>query len=583
MAPARPAGGDATTSRLKNLAGILINIASTFPNHCTKSAKLHNPHPTIRAEFRSNLESHLCSFSASCLGGAVSAWRRYSSFLKRLPPPSPPPFPVDPAVLAVFLAHVGAGNKDTAQASATGKARGNVRGGGSGARAVQAGLVFLRDHLEMELPMDDPDVRSAGINAPIKRKGQATPASPGDLHALGEIASSPNKIASFFGLAVIVILRAGIRYEHSRRSTLQSFDAAGAWFLCAAGKSRKGGQKAEPFRFFVPEVIAGTGPFPTGCIARFCRRLRKAFGDKANFILPAIAPASASISSATKLRWEPMSIGAFNSNMWAISVFGLSLTKQDGTETKRTSYSLRRLGPTLAQVCKLFLHERIPLGNWTGACLAKEERAAARAAKMPLLYADGASKEEAEMAVKTAVWRLVDGMRGFVPSATWASPWSAYSPTFEECMMEWRSKAAPKCMTQMEQVPIEPPSRRSRTADSSSSSSSTSSSSSSSSSRVAVAGAESSGSNSDAWSIPESVDALEYTEFAHGTPSDYKVHFLTEDGDLPGCAHGVEVPPEGFGLGLADLRRRGRLVCHKCCRRFSTTPDALAARMRAEE
>ena len=171
-------------------------------------------------------------------------------------------------MLAVFLAHVGAGNKDTAQESTSGKAKGNVRGGGAGARAVMAGLVFLRDHLEMDLPVDDPDVRSAGVNAPIKRKGQAVPASPGDLNALGEIASAPNKIASFFGLAVIVILRAGIRFEHSRRSTLQSYDAAGAWFLCAAGKTRKGGQKADPFRFFVPEVIAGTGPFPTGCVNR---------------------------------------------------------------------------------------------------------------------------------------------------------------------------------------------------------------------------------------------------------------------------------------------------------------------------
>ena len=72
---------------------------------------------------------HLCSFSASCLNGAVSAWRRYTSLLKRLPPPTLPHFPADPAVITVFLAHVGAGDKITAQESTSRKLKGNVRGG----------------------------------------------------------------------------------------------------------------------------------------------------------------------------------------------------------------------------------------------------------------------------------------------------------------------------------------------------------------------------------------------------------------------------------------------------------------------
>ena len=104
------------------------------------------------------------------------------------------------------------------------------RGWGGGARAVRAGLVLLRDHLEMNLPMSGVDVRTSGISALVKSKGQATPASPGNLHALGKLASSSNKVASFFGLGVVAILRGGIRHEHSRQSRLESFDAAGAWF-----------------------------------------------------------------------------------------------------------------------------------------------------------------------------------------------------------------------------------------------------------------------------------------------------------------------------------------------------------------
>ena len=74
------------------------------------------------------------------------------------------------------------------------------------------------------------------------------------------LAKSPNKIASFFGLGVIAILRGSIRYEHSTRSQLLSYDTTGAWFHCSEGKARKNGQKAPPFDFFVPEIAHEMDP-----------------------------------------------------------------------------------------------------------------------------------------------------------------------------------------------------------------------------------------------------------------------------------------------------------------------------------
>ena len=44
--------------------------------------------------------------------------------------------------------------------------RGKLKGGGGAARSVLNGLVFLRDHLELQLPVDDSDVRSSGVDAP---------------------------------------------------------------------------------------------------------------------------------------------------------------------------------------------------------------------------------------------------------------------------------------------------------------------------------------------------------------------------------------------------------------------------------
>ena len=167
-------------------------------------------------------------------------------------------------------------------------------------------------------------------------------------------------------------------------------------------------------------------------------------------MLPALWPASASVSSATKVRAEPMSLGNFNRTLWAVSAYGLS-GMDPKTVPKRTSYSLRRLAPTLANACRLLLHERLPFGNWSGAALAKEEREAARNAKMPLLYADAATKEEAEQAVKSVVWGLVDCMCTSVPAFTWATSWGAISPVFQKKVVEWRLGGMPDCLLSAQQ------------------------------------------------------------------------------------------------------------------------------------
>ena len=314
----KPHGG--VGSRVSTLADTLLAICSNYPEHCNKARKWRDRPASIRDDFKLATKRHLEQYSVSMLSGAVSAWRRYRSFLTRLPPPSPQPFPASPAVVSVFLDFVGRGDKRTASTSKAG----NIRGGGCAVNGVRAGLAFLSVHLELPFPMSDTDVKHAGNDAIVNARGQAPPAAPWDLRALGELAEAQNQIASFFGLGVIAILRAGIRYEHSTRSQLVGFDGKGAWFLCAAGKSRKNGKKSPAYRFFVPEVQHPNGPFPMGCVSTFCRRLEKAFGKKATWMLPALWPASASVSSAKKLVAGPMSLGSFNTNLWAVSVFGIS-------------------------------------------------------------------------------------------------------------------------------------------------------------------------------------------------------------------------------------------------------------------
>ena len=143
--------------------------------------------------------------------------------------------------------------------------------------------------------------------------------SPCILKAIGSLAVAPNKVISFFGQALIAILRGGIRFEHSRRSRLLEFSSAGAWFECSAGKARKDGKPPPPpYKFFVPEVSEGRGPFPVGCVQKYCERLKRLYQGEASWMQSALWPRSASVFSAKQLRRSPMALGAFSSQLFQL-------------------------------------------------------------------------------------------------------------------------------------------------------------------------------------------------------------------------------------------------------------------------
>ena len=159
---------DPDRARKTVVAEALVSLTVSFPAYCAKTAKAKGCHESILEDYRKLVRDRLLTFSLGSLANAMRAWRRYTSFLSRLPSPAPPPFPAHPATLSVFLSFVGRGDART-----RGSDRSKVKGGGAGAMAVRNGLMFLRDHLELQLPMSDTDVFSSGVSAPVNRKGQA--------------------------------------------------------------------------------------------------------------------------------------------------------------------------------------------------------------------------------------------------------------------------------------------------------------------------------------------------------------------------------------------------------------------------
>ena len=74
---------------------------------------------------------------------------------------------------------------------------------------------------------------------------------------------------------------------------------------------------------------------------------------------------------------------------------------------------------------------------------------------------------------------------------------------------------------------------------------------------------------------------MDIAAFAHGSGKSDKIHFLLDSVELPPCANDVQIEPDGYGTGWSDLSERGRNICKKCLRRFSTNPVQLTPRLQS--
>ena len=210
----------------------------------------------------------------------------------------------------------------------------------------------------------------------------------------------------------------------------------------------------------------------------------------------------------------------------------------------------------------------------------------ARKAQILLLYADSSVKDAAQVAVKTALWAMVDSLESFGSASSEGPSWASLSPFLKEAMAVWRQAPASVQATSpivalaaQECSPAgkRPGKKRARASASSSSSSSSSNSSGSSSST------SSSESSASSWEEVEPIESALLARFGHGPGPTDKIHFLTEEGSMPGCARGVVPDSDGYGVGADAILVAGRMPCRSCCAKFATTPEDLLARCRRDD
>ena len=267
-----------------------------------------------------------------------------------------------------------------------------------------------------------------------------------------------------------------------------------------------------------------------------------------------------------------MSIGSFNKCLCHVSTTFRPDDWPAPPSTPLTSYGYRRLGPTVANLCKLFVHARLPLGTWQSTGLTKEERAMASAARLPLLYAEGSTKNQLEHDAKLAVWGAVDGINmATLMRDPRTLQWTDVTQHLQESMQKTRHLVSEITAAKSTTPLPSPPETTGQGTEQGASEKVEATEESLINKDDKSTSSESSSSSGDSSSESEKdVSASCWAEFAHGSNPRDRIHFLKK-GRLPPCELNVPANASGYGVGREDALKRNRKVCARCCARYGIT------------
>jgi hypothetical protein len=177
--------------------------------------------------------------------------------------------------------------------------------------------------------------------------------------------ASTNAFERIIALAWIMMLMGGPRFAHFQRSQLVQLFPAFAVFVCSLGKSKSHGRR-RPFYWAIPryglyfqgeivstflQLVSGSGTSSKPC------------GSATAYLLPDFGPNGCSMGRADRLTGHLMPIQRFH----ALTRDFLSFYPEVAElASSTTTYSARRLFPTIADAVQMAGDKRKDLGHWKG-------------------------------------------------------------------------------------------------------------------------------------------------------------------------------------------------------------------------
>ena len=373
----------------ENNADVIIELIRTQYKDIKKFMTLAEPGSQLSLKLLQGLQQVLSTFSHATLANAIRSWKRWDKWGLEQSPRCPPTM-ANPLLIALFA-------KDICDGA---ESKRRNAGGRSAAMGVLNGLLFLQTHAAIPIGID---MKICTLFLKEERKlvsgKQALPLTPSELWRLEAWAVSDDKIKSLIASAACVIGTSCLRFRHAQRSKPVSLQD-GLWMsVCSQDKVRKHNQRGQPYEWVAYEKHI----WHDDIMQRYRQKMHELGFSNLEFMMPKFQPNRSSMETARTFEAKPMTTATFQKCLRQLITSAPDLGSCVGTCSK-TTYSLRRLMPTLAELEGLSMEQRFALGNWkhnsatVGACSPDA---------MPFLYVDRGTKLTKQLEAKS---KIVDSL-----------------------------------------------------------------------------------------------------------------------------------------------------------------------------
>lgn len=303
------------------------------------------------------------------------------------------PFPFESTWLAVFL-------------------QGLSSQGQTVPATTMAQLKIWAEWLSMSFPSEDSFVlaaaSSSSVQVPVK---QAMPLSPALLWFWEWCLGDPRDVVVWIAAVWLLLTMGTLRYIHLTRSCITHVQGGGFFGFCYLGKSRSAGKRA-PFRWCCPRVTPGGTDLHQVLSSLMSRFDFTSSVENPRGIIPDTMPARAPFDLVRGFGSSAMQLHTFH----RLSRQIVLAARPEFDSTTLTSYSARRLLPSVAELWHVPVEMRNKIGSWN-----KDEVREQGKNRMPDVYSH--FKLDSALQVKTTIVTNLARLSGDLRAATDTTSW----------------------------------------------------------------------------------------------------------------------------------------------------------------
>ena len=381
--------GTQLPDELKPLVEKMWQCVLSVADLCPVGKTLSKAPQHIRDKMKDIFMKQCISLTPATAKLRLRAFSRWISFCDEV---GIPPFPMEAQWLAVFL-------------------HGTGSAGNSVPATMLAQIKVWGEWLSVTIPTDAFVMAAVTNTGSYVEPKQAEPLSPALLWFFEWCLSDPRDVVVWISAVWLLLAIGTMRFVHVSRSCITHATTEGFFGFCYLGKTKSGGKRA-PFRWCCPRKMpGGTDLYDVFMKLMATHKLTSTVDDPKG-LMPDVIPARAPFDTARGFSSSCMKLHRFHTLSRQI----VQAARPGYDTTRISSYSARRLMPSVAELWHVPAELRNKIGGWN-----KDEVREQARIRMPDHYSH--FKLQSSLHIKNAVVNSLSNLCGAIRVADESVSW----------------------------------------------------------------------------------------------------------------------------------------------------------------